>query len=406
MSVIFNLDAKKNARILLLSLRKIKFHVARCYLYELEDLICEFDSADILTPVFNPDLFKVTNRIANTMAQAVGSSRLINPLFKQFNLDKEYELFFIICQSPLDILTINSIKNWRNKCRRVVVWLDEIWAKDIEKWKVQLSFLQEIDYIFMNFSQSIEGVSKIIQRPCEYIPFGIDAIKFCPYPLNRERSVDLYSVGRRSQVTHQALLNLSERINFFYIYETIKDLYTADHRYHRSLYKNILKKSRYFIANRAKIDDANATGDQQEVGARFFEGAAAGTVMLGVPPECESFTRNFDWEDAVIQVAYDAPNIVEILAELDSQPDRLQKIRTNNVVNSLLKHDWVYRWETILATVGLDSTPAMMARKARLQNLVERILTRKNSDRQLITQTGFTSKTERRCQLFESVITD
>ncbi|OWY66078.1 hypothetical protein B7486_38500 [cyanobacterium TDX16] len=380
MSVVFNLDTKKDARILLLSLRKMKFHVARCYLYELEDLICEFDSADILTPVFNPELFKVTNRIANTAAQAVGSSKIINPLFKHFNLDKEYELFFVICQSPLDILTINSIKNWRNKCRKVVVWLDEIWAKDIEKWKVQLSVLQEFDYIFMNFSQSIEGVTKTIQHPCEYIPFGIDAIKFCPYPLNRERSVDLYSVGRRSQVTHQALLDLSERVNFFYIYETIKDLYTIDHRYHRSLYKNILKKSRYFIANRAKIDDTNATGDQQEVGARFFEGAAAGTVMLGVPPECESFTQNFDWEDAVIKVSYDAPNIAKILAELDSQPDRLQKIRTDNVINSLLKHDWVYRWETILATVGLNSTPAMMARKAHLQNLVERILTRKNSE--------------------------
>ena len=101
--------------------------------------------------------------------------------------------------------------------------------------------------------------------------------------------------------------------------------------------------------------------------------------MLGVPPECESFTRNFDWEDAVIQVAYDAPNIVEILAELDSQPDRLQKIRTNNVVNSLLKHDWVYRWETILATVGLDSTPAMAARKANLQNLAQTILARANA---------------------------
>ncbi|MDV2993059.1 MAG: hypothetical protein N4J56_002713 [Chroococcidiopsis sp. SAG 2025] len=102
--------------------------------------------------------------------------------------------------------------------------------------------------------------------------------------------------------------------------------------------------------------------------------------MLGVPPECESFTRNFDWEDAVIKVSYDAPNIAEILAALDSQTDRLQKIRTDNVINSLLKHDWVYRWETILATVGLNSTPAMMARKAHLHNLVERILTRKNSE--------------------------
>ncbi|MDV2997032.1 MAG: hypothetical protein N4J56_006737 [Chroococcidiopsis sp. SAG 2025] len=69
----------------------------------------------------------------------------------------------------------------------------------------------------MNFSNSISGVAEIVQRPCEYIPFGVDAIKFCPYPLERERSVDLYSVGRRSQVTHQALLELAENHSFLHI---------------------------------------------------------------------------------------------------------------------------------------------------------------------------------------------
>lgn len=379
MSVAFNLDTQKDARVLLLSLRKIKFHVSRCYLYELEDTICDLDSTDILTPVLNPNLFKVTNRIANSAARTLGNGKLINPLFNQFNLDREYDLFFVICQSPLDILSINSIKNWRHKCHKAVVWLDEIWAKDIEKWKVQLEFLQEFDYVFMNFSHSIEGVAELIQRPCEYIPFGIDAIKFCPYPLSRERSVDLYSVGRRSQVTHQALLELAEKDNFFYIYETIKDLYAIDYRYHRSLYRNILKKSRYFIANRAKIDDLSATGGQQEVGARFYEGAAAGAVMLGVTPECKSFAQSFDWEDAVIKIPYDAPSIAEIINALDSQPERLQKICTNNVVNSLSRHDWVYRWETILAAAGLDSTPAMMARKANIQHITEKILAQKSS---------------------------
>ncbi len=90
--------------------------------------------------------------------------------------------------------------------------------------------------------------------------------------------------------------------------------------------------------------------------------------MLGVPPNCKPFAQNFDWEDAVIKIPYDAPNIAETINELDSQPERLQKIRTDNVINSLLRHDWVYRWEQILATVGLDSTPAIAARKANLQH--------------------------------------
>jgi hypothetical protein len=379
MTEALKLNPQKDARVLLLSLRNIKFHVARCYLYELEDAICELDSAELLTPNFQPNLFKVTNKLANHAAKAIGHSKLMNPLFNQVQLQQDYDLFFFLCQSPQDILCINSIKGWRERCHKAVVWLDEIWAKDLQSWKAQLSLLKDFDRIFMNFSNSISGVAEIVQRPCEYIPFGVDAIKFCPYPLERERSVDLYSVGRRSQVTHQALLEIAENTSFFYIYETLRDLYAIDYKYHRSLYRNILKKSRYFIANSAKFDDTNATGGQQEVGARFFEGAAAGVVMLGVPPESESFHQHFDWEGAAIEIPYDVPHIAEILAELDAHPQRLQKIRTDNVVNSLLRHDWVYRWETILATVGLDSTPAMAARKANLQNLAQTILARANA---------------------------
>ncbi|MDV2997031.1 MAG: hypothetical protein N4J56_006736 [Chroococcidiopsis sp. SAG 2025] len=101
--------------------------------------------------------------------------------------------------------------------------------------------------------------------------------------------------------------------------------------------------------------------------------------MLGVPPQSESFHQHFDWEGAAIKIPYDVPHIAEILDELDADPYRLQKIRIDNVVNSLLRHDWVYRWETILATVGLDSTPAMAARKTNLQNLAQTILARANA---------------------------
>jgi len=94
MSELLRLNTKKESRVLLLSLRNIKFHVSRCYLYEFEDIIREVDSVDMLAPVFSPNLFKVTNRLANYAAKTIGSGKLLNPLFKQFNLDKEYDLFF------------------------------------------------------------------------------------------------------------------------------------------------------------------------------------------------------------------------------------------------------------------------------------------------------------------------
>lgn len=103
----------------------------------------------------------------------------------------------------------------------------------------------------------------------------------------------------------------------------------------------------------------------------FFEGAAGGAVILGIPPNCDAFQQNFDWEDAVISLPEDTTNVGEIIAHLDTQPERLNKIRTDNVVNSLLRHDWVYRWEKILAEVDIPLSPGMIERKAKLKELAK-----------------------------------
>ncbi|MUG96559.1 glycosyltransferase [Scytonema sp. UIC 10036] len=360
------------SRVLMVSMRNLKFHVSRSAGYEFEDIICSCDTVDLFSPTFNPALFKVTNALANSAAKIFKNGKLFHFLVNyQFEVKKEYELFFIFCQSPQDILVLNSLKGWRDKCRYAVCWLDELWAKDIDSWRAQLELLKDFDCVFMNFSSSIDRVHDIVQRPCYSIPYGVDTVKFCPYPADLYRCIDVLNIGRRSKVTHNALLELADREKLFYIYDTIKDLYMSDYGYHRSLYTNFIKRSRYTIVNKAKFDLTGKTNPQEEVDPRFFEGAAGGTIMLGVAPKCKDFNKYFDWSDPVIEIPFDCFSIAGVIGELDTQPEYQDKIRKNNIFNSLLTHDWVYRWEAILATLGLDSTPKIGKRKAHLQNLAE-----------------------------------
>ncbi len=364
--------SKQESRVLLVSMRNLKFHVVRCNPNELEDVILGCDTIDLIAPNFHPTVFKVTNKLANYAAKILKNGNHITSLVNyQLPVDKEYDLFFFVCQSIQDILVLNSIKGWREKCRYAVCWLDEMWAKDIERWLGQLQILKHFDHVFMNLSGSVNQLAEIIQRPCHFLTFGVDAVKFYPHLLDTNRCIDVYSIGRRSAVTHKTLLELAQSEHFFYVYDTIKDLYMVDYQEHRNLYRNFVKRSRYMIVNKAKFDLNGQTNQQEEVGPRFFEGAAGGTVMLGVPPKCEAFTNNFDWQDPVISIPFDCTNIGDIIADLNAQPERLARIRKDNVVNSLLRHDWVYRWETILTKVGLDITPQMLERKAFLQNLAE-----------------------------------
>ncbi|MBW4646803.1 MAG: glycosyltransferase [Goleter apudmare HA4340-LM2] len=367
-------NKSEESRVLIVSMRNLKFHVSRAAIYEFEDVISNLDTVDLIEPSLEPNLFKVTNKLANYSAKFINNGKYIKSLPNQkIQVDKEYDLFFFFCQSIQDILVLNSIQGWREKCRHAVCWLDEIWTKDINDWLAQLQLLKNFDHIFMNFDSSIPQVADVVKKPCYSIPYGVDSLKFYANSSDIERIVDVLNIGRRSEVTHNSLLELVEHKNLFYVYDTIKELYMIDYQYHRSLYTNFVKRSRYMIVNKAKFDLTGKTNPQEEVGPRFFEGAGGGTIMLGVAPKCQVFMQNFDWEDAVIEIPFDCSNIAEIIGDLNSQTERLTRIRTNNIVNSLLRHDWVYRWENILMSAGLNITPKMEERKAYLKNLAEMV---------------------------------
>jgi hypothetical protein len=155
----------------------------------------------------------------------------------------------------------------------------------------------------------------------------------------------------------------------FYLHDSIDGDKAIDASQHRALFANAAKRSRYFIVNPGLVNRPEKTCNQIEIGNRYFEGAASGTAMVGERPRTEAFDTLFDWPDAVLHLDYDSGEIDRIINELDHQPERLETIRRTNVAQSLLRHDWAYRWETILRTVGLAPLPPLLERKRRLQSL-------------------------------------
>ncbi|NJR19242.1 MAG: glycosyltransferase family 1 protein [Calothrix sp. CSU_2_0] len=353
-------------------MREFNYDAFRSPEFEFEDAIYSFSNGELHLPKFNSNQ-NLSKRLLNLLAIQSGQKELLKSGCTPSKIEENYDLFFFLCQHFWDITTINSIQGWRDKCKKTVAWIDEIWIKELSDRKIKLciELLQNFDYIFTPHSASAKEIATLINRPCYSLPYGIDAIKFCPLPNLPPRNIDIYSVGRRSPIVHQSLLEFAEDKNLLYLHDTLKGLQMKSYKEHRRLYSNLIKRSRYFIANKAKFDTPEQTGGQEEMGSRFFEGAAGGAVMIGIPPKCEAFNEYFDWNDAVIPIDYDTNNIGELISELDAQPERVDRIRKNNVVNSLLRHDWVYRWEKVLEKVGLDITPEMISRKNYLQNLAQ-----------------------------------
>lgn len=381
------IQSASNCKNLIFSRRNINKQIFRCLIYECEDLLSELMANELLSPrlveesAIAKNVRKSVNHFAIKVAKTSlfgNSIRSIDTGIGQTILDREYELFFSFLLKVEELSALNSVKNWRDKCRQAVCYITEIWPTHLDTAYRYRHILQEFDAIFTNNQCCVQELARMVDRPCYFLPVGIDTLRFCPYPKLPQRHIDVYSMGRRSPVTHQALLEIAREKNFFYIYDTIdrspgsnpkEDPYVPAHQEHRDLLANLIQRSRYFINYKHSLNRGGKIAGAEELGARLFEGAAAGTIMLGVPPDCEAYREYFNWEDALIEIPYEATNIGEIIADLDAQPERLSRARRNNVVNCLLRHDWVYRWEIMLDKVGVKPTPAMENRKEVLKKL-------------------------------------
>ena len=365
--------------VLLLSLRKVEDVVAYCAQYEFEDVISSVMDAEMAAPE-KLDGVELSRKAYKLVRYLSGSRDLagavVRPLAPRRG-DEEYDLFLPVFSHPHQLFALSCVPDWRKRCRKAVCFVVEAWAELLPGYLLEL--LSEFDHVFIAAQHVVGTVSRLIGRPCTYMPQGVDALRFCPWPDSPVRSIDVCNIGRRSPVTHGKLLERARQGRFFYYYDTIKPaakevtFHVNSGSEHRLLLANLLKRSRYFIANRARANQPELTRGRDEIAGRFFEGAAAGTILLGDPPEIEEFRSRFDWPDAVIPMPFDAPGVLDRVAELDSDPRRQERIRKENVANALLRHDWVHRLRTMLEAVGVAAPARMLAREARLASLAAEV---------------------------------
>ncbi len=359
-------------RVLLFSQRNIyEPAVWRGAFSEFENILQQIDSVEILAPK-PKNWYKHGKRVALRIGKS--STFPINPGIPKIKLDRHYDIFFAVCEKPSELLNVNAVEGWKEHCSTSVCWLSEFYINWMDMHKSCLEVLSKFDYVIFMFD-TYEPFKEVIHGEGFYMAAGINALLFCPYPNPPNRFIDVMSIGRRSERTHQALLKMARENKIFYVYDTIDSLDAYNVEQHRFLMANMAKRSRYFVVNPSKVDTIEETGGQSEFGYRYFEGAAPGTIMIGERPKNKRFDKIFTWPDAVMDLPFDSDEIASIINELDMQPERQEKIRKNNVMQSLLHHDWVYRWETILEKVGVAPMPALFERKRRLELLAKKVET-------------------------------
>ncbi len=368
-------ESPRRARVCVVSLRGINPLAAWCSNYEFEDVIGAVDDVDLY--VLEPGTaFEARQWAVRRMVWRRGIRQLtrhVSPGPRSIRIDREYDLFVFVCMNPSDLLYLAAVRGWRERCKRAICYMVEVYAGWAAEYAFQLELLRDFDDVALSFGTSADAVSRVARRPCHNVPLGCDVLRFTPFPRPPARCIDVYSMGRRSEVAHEVLLARAARGEIFYHYDTIPGLLVQprNYRQHRDLLANCARRSRCFVAYPAKIDEAGERQGQSEVGARFFEGAAAGAVLVGMAPSAPAFARDFHWQDAVVELGSTPDSVESTFASLLADPRRMAEAGTRNAIQALRAFDWSYRWSALLEIARLEPTPRLAARQRGLLELAE-----------------------------------
>jgi Glycosyl transferases group 1 len=355
-------------RVLIWSPRGYDRNLWRCGQFEFEDVICEIDEVDLVAPMaLERGQGFAARRLREVSTRLAKVDFHFQDVLPRTRLTQDYELFFFYAQSLNDLHLLKRLPGWRSRARKAVCLLEEVWITDLEQGRVPRQ-LRKFDALVVNFHGSVERMQEVTKLPCKWVPAGVDALRFFPGIPAPARSIDIFGMGRRSDVAHSALSAHASEHGWTYLFDTVDPARVRDSASaHRSQLAEMVKRTRYFVVNKARLDTPWMTAGQEEVAFRSFEGAAAGAVMIGDSPQAPYVEQLFDWTDAHIRVPHDSPDIAAVIAKLEQEPERVQRIRRDNVLNSLRRHDWAYRWQAVLELVGLPAHQRQRARLARLE---------------------------------------
>jgi hypothetical protein len=130
------------------TLRRLFRPAFRCGVYEAEDVLAETCSVDLIELEPAPGF-----RLRETWQRRIinrdpfESMVSANPGLRRVRLGRDYDLFVAVCQKFEDVLYVNAVDGWKDRCKASVCWIDELWAASIPRFCHWMRTLERFDYV-------------------------------------------------------------------------------------------------------------------------------------------------------------------------------------------------------------------------------------------------------------------
>jgi hypothetical protein len=189
----------------------------------------------------------------------------------------------------------------------------------VDPWRVShtkigvFAVLQRLNPCFIPIREGyLELKTRFPSARFEWLPFGVDTDVFDAQP--GERQIFCYSMGRRYEPLHQALIR-------YCLDRGLEYVYTSDGEVHdpKELGR-MVGRSRYFLVTPPNLPSPARTQGYSPLVQRYFEGLSAGARLIGVLPGSGEYEMLLPLE-AILQVAPDGSDLAAKLDADRQNPD-------------------------------------------------------------------------------------
>jgi hypothetical protein len=209
------------------------------------------------------------------------------------------------------------------------------------------------DLLITSFTEAVGPLAKITQRRWYCVPQGVSLARFYPRQWNTEGLPPIFitSYGRRIASYHDEIKNWSILRRHWYDYtsaDSHKLSVPTQDNYQR--FADHLGSSLFSVCWPIELTHPKRAGGLSPITCRWFEAAASGAVIAGMPPKDQTFEKFFG-KDAVISMPESLDQMPSWLDRLKEDSFKLREAALERLSQYREQWTWESRIEIIMSLI-------------------------------------------------------
>ncbi len=302
-------------------------HVSRDCINAFEEALLRNQEAEFERVYVSEFIFKVNRKIKKNL---LSDWKIIRNVRRQ-----KPDYLFVIAMSVNDLYYLAGTLNKINIPK--IAYCFDTWEATMDKWKAAVT-TAGVEYVLCAYKRSVEKFKGFVKKS-SFVPQAMNEKIFFPKSVEKNRL--FMQMGRKNKKLHEYVLKYMQENNLpesEYVFERVpgeiifpefEELATE------------MCKSWFFICAPRNLDEQKFTGDISEVTARYYEGMACKTLIVGFKPQ-DTFDELFPNENAMIEIT-DYKSFSKAVNYFLNNKKEYERIVNENYCFLIENHTWDHR---------------------------------------------------------------